>query len=89
MEELIGRKVRIKKSSMPELEGIKGTVTGETMKTLRIKTNGKEITVPKNNCTFEFERKGSWIEVKGKDIMFRPEERIKKHWRKMHARMRR
>ncbi len=88
-EELIGKKTRIKTSTMPEIVGKEGTVINETMKTITIKTKEKELIIPKKECTFEFEYHGKWVTVRGKDLAFRPEERIKKHWRNMHGKMRR
>jgi len=81
LEELIGLKTRVVKSSHRGLEKISGTVVDETLQTLVIEQDGVEKTVPKTNTVFEFEFQGQQVAVDGKDIAFRPEDRIKKHWR--------
>jgi len=87
MDELIGLRVRVSKSTQPEMVGLTGTVADETMKTLTIQTGKKEVIIPKKDATFEFEYEGRWETVAGNDILFRPDERVKKNWRKMHGRM--
>ena len=81
MDELIGLKARVIKSSHRGLEKIAGVVVDETMQTLVIDQNGVEKTVPKTNTVFEFEFQDEKVVVDGKDIAFRPEDRVKKHWR--------
>ncbi len=85
MGELIGEKVKITKSVRKELIGVEGTIIDETLNTFVIEKAKKEIVVPKKLCTF----KVSGQEVEGKDLLFRPEDRIKKYWRKFDGTMRR
>lgn len=78
--ELLGLKVKIAKSADPTQKGLKGKVIDETYNTFKIETNdGKEKTVIKENCIFVFtlpdKRK---VEVDGKLLVSRPEDRIKK-----------
>jgi len=87
MGELIGLKTKITKSTRRELIGITGTIVDETMHTFTIeKTNGKEIKVPKKSCVFQF---GNKKDIDGKKLCFRPEDRIKKYWRKFHGKIKR
>ena len=85
MSELIGEQVEVTKSIRKELEGVKGKIIDETLNMFIIEKNSKEIKIPKELCWFKI--KG--IEVNGKDLLFRPEERIKKYWRKFNAIMQR
>ena len=91
MGELIGKKVEIMKSTRRELIGVKGEIVDETMNTFVVerKTQNKvkEITVPKRFCVFRFHKKNMHVDVNGKRLMFRPEDRIKKYWRKFHGRI--
>lgn len=79
MGELIGKQTEVIKSTSKELIGKKGKIIDETLKTLIIEDENKQIkTIPKKGTTFKIEKE----EIKGKEIMYRPEERIKKNWRK-------
>ena len=89
MGELIGLKVTIKKSSQSRLAGISGTIIDETLKMFVIGTGEKELKIPKKDCVFEFVVSGKKIGVDGKKLAYRPEDRIKKHWRKYDGRMQR
>ncbi|GAB4310372.1 MAG: ribonuclease P protein component 1 [Methanobacteriaceae archaeon] len=82
--ELIGLSVEITASSNSDLIGIKGKVVDETKNTLKIeKINGDEVLIPKNVATFNFTLKGGDIvEIEGKILVARPEDRIKKKFRK-------
>ena len=93
MGELIGTKVEIIKSTRRELIGTYGDIVDETMNTFTIKCKAggreNEIVIPKKFCVFRFHRKNEYVDVDGKRLMFRPEDRIKKYWRKFHGRIRR
>jgi ribonuclease P protein subunit POP4 len=78
MGELIGSEASVKKSVRKELEGLKGKVIDETLKTFIIEAGKRQTVVPKGLCVFDF----GGVEVDGKDLEFRPEDRIKKYWRK-------
>ena len=75
--ELIGLHVEVLRSSDPSQVGVRGTVVDETMKTLVIDHRGKEKMIPKKGALFRFETQGG-SDVRGEDILFRPEERIKR-----------
>ncbi len=77
--ELIGLKVKISKSQNKSLVGINGKVIDETYNTFKIETNTKEKTIPKNGTIFIFHLpNGKRVEVDGKVLISRPEDRIKK-----------
>ena len=76
--EFIGLDVQVKDSTCPEHMSISGTVVDETKNTLVIASGGKERTVPKQGCEFQFTYEGMMYDVLGKDIRHRPEDRIKR-----------
>ena len=76
--ELIGLKVKIAKSTDPT-QKFAGTVVDETYNTLKIEAKGKERVIPKKNSIFIFILpNGMKVEVEGKILISRPEDRIKK-----------
>ena len=78
--ELINLAVKISKSSDPTQKGLRGKVIDESYNTLKIETiGGKEKAIPKNNSIFIFTLpNGVKVEVDGKLLISRPEDRIKK-----------
>ncbi|MBI1973522.1 ribonuclease P protein subunit [Candidatus Micrarchaeota archaeon] len=83
--ELMGRRVWVVRSTSRELIGLHGTVVNETMNMLVIDCDGGEKTVPKKGNRFEFD--GTIVD--GEELMFRPEDRIKKNWKRMDSIMKR
>ncbi|HEV8595734.1 MAG TPA: ribonuclease P protein component 1 [Thermoplasmata archaeon] len=75
--ELIGLGVQVSGSTDPSLVGLRGTVRDETRNTLVVETARGEKRVPKQGTTFTFEVAGG-TRVAGDDLLFRPEDRIKK-----------
>ena len=75
--ELIGLSVVVTGASDPSLVGLHGTVIDETRNTLRVETPKGEKTVPKHGTTFAFQVQGG-LRVDGDDLLYRPEDRIKK-----------
>jgi ribonuclease P protein subunit POP4 len=75
--ELIGLQVEVIGATDPGHIGLRGRVVDETMKTLVIEKEGKEKMIQKKGALFRFDIRGG-IEVHGEDILFRPEERIKR-----------
>jgi RNase P/RNase MRP subunit p29 len=72
--EFIGAKIKIIRASNKSLEGMEGSVVDETKSTLKIKnTNEEEKTVLKSGAVFLINNQ----EIKGDEILRRPEERIK------------
>ena len=78
---IIGKRIRVIRSSNKYLEKIHGTVVDETKKTVIIDMHGNEKIIEKKACVFEIEGKI----VEGKDLLGNPWERIKKS-RKVVAR---
>jgi ribonuclease P protein subunit POP4 len=81
--ELIGLPVKVVNSTHEGFIGIKGKVVDETKGTIRIETDNTEKIIPKGAATFHFYLPdGNIVEIKGKIIIARPEDRIKKKFRK-------
>jgi len=77
--ELIGLDVRIKESKNRSQVGLKGKVVGESYSTLQIETEKGEKTIPKDITIFIFTLpNGTKVQVDGKVLIGRPEDRIKK-----------
>lgn len=78
-DELIGMKVKIKKCTDPRWEGKKGCIVDETKNTFLIEIDNKEKRIAKKTAIFEFiNNKDKKISIKGSDIMYKSENRIKK-----------
>ena len=75
--ELIGLNVEVLRASDPSHIGVCGKVVDETAKTLTIEQEGKEKMIQKRGTVFHFNIRDG-IEVRGEDILFRPEERVKR-----------
>jgi ribonuclease P protein subunit POP4 len=77
--ELIGLKVKIKNSPDKTQKGISGKVIDESYNTFRIETLKKEKTVTKGINVFIFTLPDrTKVQVDGKLLVSRPEDRIKK-----------
>lgn len=83
--ELIGLTVEIVESSNMGLVGIKGKVVDETRNTIRVEVDDRyESIIPKNVAIFHFQTpEGQKVEIDGKILVSRPEDRIKKKFRKI------
>ncbi len=80
---LIGFEAEIVNASDRSLMGLKGKIIDETLKTITLETrNGRKI-VPKDIVTLSIAFPDGKVIVNGKDLLQRPEERIKKWWRKI------
>jgi ribonuclease P protein subunit POP4 len=81
--ELIGLNASIAKSTDPAVVGFSGMVVGETRNMLDIEAGGKTKRFPKAGCTFLFTLPdGTKVSVEGGLLVARPEDRIKKKFRK-------
>jgi len=81
--ELIGLNARVVKSLHPDYVGIAGRVIDESRNTLVIRHENKRKTVTKRVAVFHFTMPdGTVIEVDGKAIVGRPEDRVKKRIRR-------
>ena len=74
--ELIGKEVTIIKATNPSLIGISGKIVDETKSTITLESK----ILLKNAITLKIKNSGEIIS--GKDIIKKPEDRIKgKHWK--------
>ncbi|MEA3378724.1 MAG: ribonuclease P protein component 1 [Nanoarchaeota archaeon] len=76
--ELIGLEIEIVDASNKSLIGKKGNIIDETKNTLTIKDGEKYKKVLKSQITFRTTIAGKKIEVDGRKLVGRPEERLKK-----------
>ena len=81
LHELIGLRVEVTKSQDKSRKGIKGIVIDETKNTLAIDTPSGRRVVPKLASTFKFVYGKSRFIVEGREINFRPYERLEKSYR--------
>jgi ribonuclease P protein subunit POP4 len=81
--ELIGLPVKVVCSTHEGFNGIEGKVVDETKNTIRVETEEIVKIIPKGVATFHFYLPdGNVVEIEGKIIIARPEDRIKKKFRK-------
>jgi len=77
--EFIGLKVKVAKSTNPDCIGIKGRIIDETRNTFVLACNETEKRVIKETSVFHFTYPdGTTVEINGKLLVGRPEDRIKK-----------
>lgn len=71
--EFIGLPIRITEAPDPTLQNVEGTIIDETKNTFVIRNDGTK-RVPKRHLCFEIDG----VAVRGDDIAYRPEDRIRK-----------
>ena len=82
--ELIGLKAKVVQSSNPSYLGICGTVIDETQKTFKILHKEEEKVIVKQASVLHFTlADGSLVEIDGKILFGRPEDRVKKVTRRL------
>jgi ribonuclease P protein subunit POP4 len=82
--EFIGLETKVVKSLNPHIVGIAGKVVDETRNTFTILHSGERKVIVKDTSVFEFVMPdGIVVEIDGKVIMGRPEDRIKKRTRRL------
>jgi ribonuclease P protein subunit POP4 len=82
--EFIGLETKVVKSSNPYLIGIAGKVIDETRNTFTILSGDERKVIVKDTAVFEFAlTDGTVVEIDGKVIMGRSEDRIKKRPRRL------
>jgi ribonuclease P protein subunit POP4 len=82
--EFIGASGRVFQSSHQDSAGISGKITRETRNTFTILQEGKEKVVPKDSSVFHFKfSDGTIVEINGKLLVGRPEDRLKKTIRRL------
>ena len=77
ISELIGLDVKIIESENRLNMGIKGKIIDETKNIFIVKTEKRKKKIIKNQCVFEFKLKEKNIQLNGKSLTIRPEERNK------------
>ncbi|MEM3715988.1 MAG: ribonuclease P protein subunit [Candidatus Bathyarchaeia archaeon] len=79
-DEFIGLDVKVVKSTNPYYVGLRGKVIDETKNTFRILCKNKEEKILiKENCVFHFTLPDKTVvEIDGKVLIGRPEDRVKK-----------
>ena len=83
-QELVGLKAKVIRSSHPGYVGIEGKVLDETRNTILILHKNRKKNVIKNTTVFNFTMPdGTIVEIDGKTIVGRPEDRIKKRVRRL------
>lgn len=82
--EFIGLDVKVVRSSNPAVVGIAGKVVDETRNTFTILHDEKRKVVIKDTSVFEFALPdGTIVEIDGKVIVGRPEDRVKRRPRRL------
>lgn len=77
--EFIGTQSKVTSSSHPDYVGISGKLIDETRNTFTILHRGNAKKVVKNSSTFNFKfADGTIVEINGKLLVGRPEDRLKK-----------
>lgn len=82
--EFMGTEAKVAKSRHPNYVGISGKIIDETRNTFTILQEGKRRIVVKDSAIFHFKfSDGTTIEINGKLLAGRPEDRLKKHIRRL------
>lgn len=82
--EFIGLEAKVAESSNPGYLGISGTIIDETRNTFTIQRGKKVKTIVKNQAVFHFTVPDATIvEIDGKILVGKPEERLKKQIRRL------
>ncbi|MEM7819841.1 MAG: ribonuclease P protein component 1 [Candidatus Aenigmatarchaeota archaeon] len=79
--ELIGLECEIVKAKNKYQVGLKGKIIDETMKTILLE-NEKIKRIPKQGTTFRLKLDNCIVDVDGDKLISRPEDRIKKKFKK-------
>ncbi|MFQ5887957.1 MAG: ribonuclease P protein component 1, partial [Candidatus Hydrothermarchaeales archaeon] len=78
--ELIGLETEVVDSTNHFLVGLKGTVVDETRNIIVLDDGKKERKIPKSEAKFLFKLPTALVEVQGRLLVGRPEDRIKKRF---------
>jgi ribonuclease P protein subunit POP4 len=82
--EFIGTEVKVAHSRCPNYIGLSGKIVDETRNTFTILQEGKRKAVVKDSAVFHFKLSdGTTVEINGKLLTGRPEDRFKKHIRRL------
>ena len=80
--ELIGLECEVADASNKCQIGLKGKIVDETRKTITLETTKGCKKIAKQNTTFRLKLNKHTVEISGNDIIARPEDRIKKKFKK-------
>ena len=69
----LAHEISVIDSSDPGLVGVSGKIINETRRTIQVRTQSREITIPKDIVTFTID---SGREIIGSNVTQRPEDRI-------------
>ncbi|MCS7124659.1 MAG: ribonuclease P protein component 1 [Candidatus Bathyarchaeota archaeon] len=82
--EFIGTEVKVAKSKNPSCVGIRGKILDETRNTFIVLHDGERKMIVKNTAIFHFKfSDGTVVEIDGKLLVGRPEDRLKKRIRRL------
>lgn len=82
--EFIGTEAKVSKSKHPGYVGISGKIIDETRNTFTILHEGKCKKIVKDSSVFNIRfSDGAIVEIEGKLLVGRPEDRLKKHVRRL------
>ena len=76
--ELIGNEVEIVKAKNPGLKGVKGKIINDTKNMITIKTDQGLKKVIKDQVVFRMNFNNKILEIEGRKLVNRPEDRLKK-----------
>lgn len=86
IRELIGSRFRVIDHTDPGFKGLTGTLIDETMGTFLLRIGEEKRRMPKKGAVIEIfvdeEDEGTWVRLKGDELLHRPEDRTKKLERK-------
>lgn len=83
-DEFIGLEANVVKCSNPAVVGLTGQVIDETRNTFTLSCNSERKVVIKDTAVFDFIlSNGTVVEIDGKVMMGRPEDRLKKRIRRV------
>lgn len=82
--EFIGTEAKVSKSTHKEYVGLSGKIIDETRNTFTILHEGKRKKIVKNSAIFHFKfSDGTIVEIDGKLLLGRPEDRLKKRVKRL------
>ncbi len=82
--EFIGTEAKVAKSCHEDYVGVLGKVVDETRNTFTIVNGGTRKAIMKESAVFHFKfLDGTVVEINGKLLVGRPEDRLKKHIRRL------
>lgn len=76
----LARQIEVIGSRDPSLVGVNGMIVEETRRTLRVRTIGGEVTLPKDVIKFTIDSEE--VEIDGASVTQRPEDRINRRYRR-------